>query len=173
MFLCHTSDDMKMITFLMLSILAFTGYSVAQPINMPDLFRVLNMPQANIDTLMKQRQYRLLQKETDSGSSLIYYTNLERNPNGASWVRSVSVRERTIGKLKGRMLTYRTYRKKEYLEILEWFLRNNYKTVKRDNYGEYIDTIYSDGAKNILVKQSKQKLPSGVMIWSYEFEIGM
>ena len=70
------------------------------------------------------------------------------------------------------MITYRTYRKKEYLELLEWMLRNNFKTIKRENFGEYIDTVYGDGNRSIMVKQAKQKLPSGVSVWSYEFELG-
>lgn len=159
-------------TFLLLFLTGLLGFANAQNISMPELLNALDLSSDKIDTLMKQKQYRLMQKETDSGTRLLYYTNLERNPKGASWVRSVSFREINIGELKSRLITYRTYRKKEYIEILEWFLKNNYKTIKRDNFGEYIDTVYSDGNREILVKQSKQKLPSGVAIWSYEFEFG-
>lgn len=162
---------MKM-AVLLISLLGFLKIASAQKITLPELFSVLDLPADKIDTFMKQKEYRLMQLESDSGAKLVYFTNLERNPNGTSWVRSLSYREIAIKEVRSRKVTYRTYRKKEYLELLEWLLQNSYKTIKRDDYSDYIDTVYSDGIKSILVKQSKQKLPSGVIIWSYEFEIG-
>ena len=157
---------------LLCSLLAMGKLAVAQNLTLPELFSVLDLSSDKIDTLMKRKEYRLMQKESDSGVNLIYYTNLERNPVGATWVRSLTCREISVNKGRGRMITYRTYRKKEYLELLEWMLRNNFKTIKRENFGEYIDTVYGDGKRSIMVKQAKQKLPSGVSVWSYEFELG-
>ena len=157
---------------LLFSLLGIMKMAGAQKISLPELFSVLDLPADKIDTLMKHKEYRLMQKESDSGAKLVYYTNLERNPNGATWVRSLSYQEIVTKEVQSRLVTYRTYRKKEYQELLEWLLRNNFKTVKQDNFGDYIDTVYFDGIVSIQVKQAKQKLPSGVPVWSYEFEVG-
>ncbi|MFM9911370.1 MAG: hypothetical protein ACKVOW_18670 [Chitinophagaceae bacterium] len=157
---------------LLFCLIGILNNAVAQKISLPELFSIAELSGDRIDTLLKQKEYRLMQKETDSGVNLFYYTSLERNPNGTTWVRSLSYKEIATKEIISRLVTYRTYRKKEYLELLEWLLRNNFKTIKRDNFGEYIDTNYSDGTKKILVKQSKQKLASGVAIWAYQFEFG-
>jgi len=139
---------------------------------MSDLIGILDLNADKRDTLMKHKEYRLLQKESDSGALQVYYSNLERNPEGPDWVRSVTYTEIVVNNTKSKLISYRTYRKKEYLEILEWLLNNNYKTLKKDNFGMAIHTIYDNGKRKILVKQIKQKLPSGVLVWSYEFELG-
>jgi len=144
----------------------------AQKLTMPELMSILDLTADKRDTLMKHKEYKLLQKESDSGAIQVYYSNLERNPEGPDWVRSVTYTEIVVKDTKSKLISYRTYRKKEYLEILEWLLNNNFKTLKKDNFGMAIHTIYDNGNRNILVKQIKQKLPSGVLVWSYEFELG-
>ncbi len=139
---------------------------------MPELMGILDLTADKRDTLMKHKEYKLLQKESDSGAIQVYYSNLERNPEGPDWVRSVTYTEIVVKNTKSKLISYRTYRKKEYLEILEWLLNNNYKTLKKDNFGMSVHTVYDNGIRNILVKQIKQKLPSGVLVWSYEFELG-
>ena len=162
---------MKRFLFL-LGLMLILKTVTAQKITVPELWKVLDLSTDKIDTLMKQKNYRLLQKETDTGAFQLYYSNLERNPEGPDWVRSVTYTEVTVKQTKSRLLVYRTYRKKEYQEIMEWLLNNNFKTIKRENFGISIHSIYDDGSRTILVKQIKQKLPSGANVWSYEFEMG-
>jgi hypothetical protein len=144
----------------------------AQKITMPELISALDLSEDKMDTLMKHKSYKLLQKESDSGAIQVYYSNLERNPEGPDWVRSVTYTVIVVKNTKSKLIAYRTYRKKEYQEILEWLLNNNFKTIKKDNFGSAIHTVYDDGKQNILVKQVKQKLSNGVLVWSYEFEFG-
>jgi len=144
----------------------------AQKITMPELISALDLTTDRMDTLMKHKNYKLLQKESDSGAIQVYYSNLERNPEGPDWVRSVTYTEIVVKNTKSKLISYRTYRKKEYQEILAWLLNNNFKTIKKDNFGLAIHTVYDNGNRNILAKQIKQKLPNGVLVWSYEFELG-
>ena len=146
--------------------------ATAQKLTIPELISVLDLTTDRMDTLMKHKNYKLLQKESDSGAIQIYYSNLERNPEGPDWVRSVTYTEIVVRNTKSKLISYRTYRKKEYQEILAWLLNNDYKTIKKDNFGMAIHTVYDNQKRNILVKQIKQKLPSGVLVWSYEFELG-
>ena len=144
----------------------------AQDISIPDLFDILEMPVNRLDSAMKAKNYRPVEQEADSLSRVFYYTNLDRTEKGADWVRSVTVKEIEIGKTVTRLLTYRTYRKKEYDDRLKWLLENGFKTIKNENMGMYIHTIYDDGQRRLMVKQAKQRLPSGTQVWSYEFEMG-
>lgn len=146
--------------------------SYAQQISLPELFSIVEGPEVKMDTLLKKRGYRLMQKESDSGASLLYYTNLERTEKGPSWVRSVTLKKVELPGMSSRLITYRTYRKKEYLDLLQWLLQNSFQTKKKESFGLYIRTIYEDGNRSVLVKQEKQRLPSGVQVWSYEFETG-
>lgn len=146
--------------------------SPAQQLSLPELFSIVEGPEIKMDTLLKKRGYRLMQQEADSGASLIYYTNLERTEKGPSWVRSITLKKVELPGMSSRLVVYRTYRKKEYLDLLQWLLQNNFKTKKNENFGLSIHTIYEDGSRSVLVKQVKQRLPSGVQVWSYEFETG-
>lgn len=156
-----------------LGILLIAVFTNAQKLTMPELYSLLDLSNDKIDTLMKQKKYRLLQKDIDSTSSQLYYNNLERNPEGPDWVRSVTCVDVVIKDIRSRLVTYRTYRKKEYEEILAWFLRNGFMTRNKEEFKNGDTHItYSDGSKSVLVKTEKQQLPSGVKVLSYEFEIG-
>lgn len=146
--------------------------SYAQQISLPELFSIVESSEIKMDTLLKKRGYRLMQKESDSGASLLYYTNLERTEKGPAWVRSITLKKVDLPGMSSRLITYRTYRKKEYLDLLQWLLQNNFQTKKKESFGLYIHTIYENGSWSVLVKQEKQRLPSGVQVWSYEFETG-
>jgi len=144
----------------------------AQEITIPELFEIVDMPPGRMDSLLRKKNYRAVEQEADSVSRVFYYTNLDRTEMGADWVRSVTLKEIKVERTVTRLLTYRTYRKKEYDERLKWLLENNFKTIKSENMGVYIHTIYDDGKRRLMVKQAKQRLPSGTQVWSYEFEMG-
>ncbi len=154
----------------MVLITGFVSISRAQALTMYDLFSLLEAKQYGIDTLMRSKGYRILEKENDTNSRLQYYTNLERTPTG-NWVRSVSITSIETDHLQGRIVLYRTYRKKEYADIAAWLLNNGFQTVGRVNYGDSQHATFSDGKRKLLVKQTRQKLPSGVPVMSYEVEL--
>jgi hypothetical protein len=157
---------------LLFSFCISTSLLAAQEISVPDMFALLDVPLTGIDTVMKQKGYKLMQQETDSVAHLRYYTNLQRTEKGPDWVRSLTYREISAGEIISRLVVYRTYRKKEYEDLLQWLLKNNFRTLKRDNMGVYIHTIYDDGRRRVLVKQSKQTLSGNTTVWAYELEIG-
>lgn len=157
----------------MLIFLAMGTATCAQGITLPDLYSMLDLPLDKIDTLMKQKKYNLLQREADSNSIQLYYNNLERNAEGPDWVRSVTCMEITLKNIRSRLVTYRTYRKKEYEELLAWLLRNGFKTSRRDEYKDgTVHVTYAEGGRSVLVKTTRQRMNSGVHVLSYEFEIG-
>ncbi|MBC7850652.1 MAG: hypothetical protein H7Y31_13000, partial [Chitinophagaceae bacterium] len=98
----------------------------AQPVSFPQLLGLLDMTNQQIDTMMKAREFRLLQKEVDSTSVLTYYSNVERDPKAVTWVRSITIHDIQLRSESSRLVTYRIYRKKEYVELLEWLLKNNF-----------------------------------------------
>lgn len=130
------------------------------------------MPAEKIDTLLKRKTFRLLEKEKEENLNLVYYTSLEKTPEGATWVRSITYIDATSKNAKGRLVTYRTYRKKEYQEMMAWLLKNNFHTAFRNEMENSTHTQYTDGKETILFKVTKQKLPSGTMVLSYEVEVG-
>lgn len=161
---------MKRILFLILAVTGVALTSSGQSLSMYDLFTLLNAKQYTVDTLMKSKGYRILEKENDSNTRLQYYTNLERTPTG-NWVRSVSITNIETDHIEGRIVLYRTYRKKEYADIAAWLLNNGFQTIGRVNYGDSQHATFSDGKRKLLVRQTRQKLPSGVPVMSYEIEL--
>jgi hypothetical protein len=87
----------------------------AQKITMPELISALDLTSEKMDTLMKHKSYKLLQKESDSGATQVYYSNLERNPEGPDWVRSVTYTEIVLKNAKRKMIS--PYVRKEYPNI--------------------------------------------------------
>lgn len=144
----------------------------AQSLTIPELKQISQMPAEKIDTLLKRKSFRLLEKEKEDNLNLVYYTSLEKTPEGATWVRSITYIDATSKNAKGRLITYRTYRKKEYQDMMAWLLNNNFHTKSRTEMKETTHTIYTDGNEEILFKVTKQKLPSGTMVLSYEVEVG-
>lgn len=161
---------MKRILLVSLAIIGSVVSSRAQPVSVNELFTLLDARQYTIDTLMKSKGYRILEKENDSNSRLQYYTNLERTPAG-NWVRSVSITNIETDHLQSRIVLYRTYRKKEYADIAAWLLYNGFQTTGRVNFGDSQQATFSDGKRKLVVKQTRQKLPSGVPVMSYEIEL--
>jgi hypothetical protein len=146
--------------------------SKAQQISFDQLQSMVTVPQREIDTIMKNANYKLLQKEEDSVSSLHYYSNLEKITNGPSWVRSVSVMDATLNGLSSRLIKYRTYSKEEYNVLLAAMLTNNYHTSSKFTMGNSHHVNYENGKNTVLVKVTNNPLTNGKVLPTYEFEIG-
>ena len=154
---------------------AFSLMAIAsngQEISFPELFSVLQMKPNEVDTLMKKKGYKLLQRETDSVSSLVYYSSLERNEEAPSWVRSFTLMDASVNNLSSRMILYRTYNKDEYRKLMEYLLLNNYKTSNTFDFKESKHTVYENGKTSIRVKIADNKLKNGRIVKSYEIEMG-
>src|SRR6476620_392388 len=156
---------------LCLMLFAFSRAS-AQQLSFHQLQAILSMKQDDIDTLMKKTNYRLLQKEEDSLSSLHYYSNLEKITDGPAWVRSISVMDASINGMSSRLIKYRTYSKDEYQQILAALLNNNYHTASKFAMGNSHHVNYENGKNSVLVKVTNNPLANGKVIPTYEFEIG-
>lgn len=146
--------------------------SHAQKLTIPDLTAILDMPTHAIDTLMKKKGYRLMQKEIDSTSSLYYYSNLERNEEAPTWVRSLSYMEVIRGDLKGKMVKYRTYNRSEFQELMSYLLSNGFKTKNTVDFKDSKHTTFTNQKRDVTVKITNNKMNNGKWIKSYEFELG-
>lgn len=144
----------------------------AQKVSFAEMNSMLDMEQFAVDTLMKKKGYRLMEKEVDSVSSLYYYSHLERNDDSPSWVRSLSYMEATRGQLHGIKLNYRTYNRNEYQELMSALLSNGYKTVKSFDLDKEKHTIFSNSTQTVTVKLKNNPMGNGKWIRSYEFELG-
>jgi hypothetical protein len=157
-------------SFLFLLLLSFQ--SKGQQLSFDQLQSMVSLPQNEIDTLLKKANYKLIQKEEDSVSSLHYYSNLEKITNGPSWVRSVSVMAATLNGMSSRLVKYRTYSKEEYNLILAALLKNNYHTSSKFTMGNAHHVNYENGVNTVLAKVTNNPLKNGKVLPTYEFEIG-
>ena len=145
----------------------------AQALDFPSLFKLLDTEPALIDTVMKSKHYNILQRDKDSTSLQYYYNNVERGGEGVpNWVRSVTYAQVSVNAISSRLITYRTYRKKEYQELMAWLLNNNFHTTKSYDFDKEKHTIFSDGSRNVLLKIGPKSLPNGTKVLAYELEIG-
>jgi hypothetical protein len=162
---------MKSVLLLFIALAAFQ-LVMAQKVTIPEIVNMLEMPATSVDTLMKKKGYRLMEKEADSASTMYYYSNLERNEDAPSWVRSLSYMEAVSGEFKGRMVNYRTYNRNEYQELMSFLLNSGFKTVKSFEIEKARHTIFSNGKQTITVKLKNNSMNNGKWIRSYEFEMG-
>jgi len=145
----------------------------AQALDFPTLFKLLDTDPALVDTVMKSKHYNVLQRDKDSTSFQYYYNNVERGGEGVpNWVRSITYAQVTVNTISSRLITYRTYRKKEYQELMAWLLNNNFHTTKTYGFDKEKHTIFSDGSRTILLKIGPKALPNGTKVLAYELEIG-
>ena len=121
---------------------------------------------------MKNKRFRLMQKEIDSTSALFYYSEMERNNESPTWVRSLTYMDARLKGMSGRLVTYRTYNKEEYKEILAWLLTNDFKTTNSFDFHVSSHKIYSNGQQSVRAKVITNKLKNGRILKSYEFELG-
>lgn len=162
---------MKVPALLLLAVF-FSAALHAQLLNYDQLNSVLSMKQYEIDTLMKKTNYKLLQKEEDSTSSLHYYSNLEKITDGPAWVRSISVMDASLNGMSSRLIKYRTYSKEEFQQFMAALLSHNFHTANKFVMGNAQHTVYEDGSRSILVKITNTPLTNGKVLPTYEFEIG-
>lgn len=147
--------------------------SVAQSLNIPELIGFLDMPLAQIDTVLQNKGYKLDKKEVDSSSGIYNYSNLQINSGaGLSLIRSVNFMDLKVGKIKGRLLTYRTFSEQDYHRILEYLLQAKWKSTHTFDFNEEKHTLYEKDGRTVRLKVIDQKLATGQQIKVYEVEIG-
>ena len=178
-FQLHLKPFLCKMKFLLKGLFVFAGclfISIslkAQALDFPSLFKLLDTEPALIDTVMKSKHYNILQRDKDSTSLQYYYNNVERGGEGVpNWVRSVTYAQVSVNTISSRLITYRTYRKKEYQELMAWLLNNNFHTTKTYDFDKEKHTIFSDGSRTVLLKIGPKALPNGTKVLAYELEIG-
>lgn len=145
---------------------------MAQELKVTELTAMVGMDHFSIDTLMKKKGYRLMQKDIDSVSEEYYYSHLERNEDSPTWVRGLSYIDVNLKDVKSRVLTYRTYNKDEYVKMMSALLSQGYKTKEFFDFKDSRHTIFDDGKLPVRVKVTNNKLANGRLLRSYEFELG-
>lgn len=160
----------RIIPFLFCMAIAF-GAS-AQPIGYAKLQSILSMEEFQIDTLMKKNEYKLLQRDGDSTSSMHYYSNLQKITDGPAWVRSITVMDARINGLSSRLVRYRTYSKEEYQELLAGLLADHFRTAHKFQMGNATHFLYENEDRRVTVKLINTPLNNGKVLPTYEFEFG-
>jgi hypothetical protein len=159
-------------TILMTSCLVAAQQAKAQEIAVPELMSMVNMEHFSVDTLMKKKGYRLMQKDIDSVSEEYYYSHLERNDQSPTWVRGLSYIDVNLKEVKSRVLTYRTYNREEYQKMMSSMLSLGYQTRDVFDFKDSKHTVFDNGKQPIRVKVTNNKMTDGRHIRSYEFELG-
>ncbi len=144
----------------------------AQEVGVSELLNMVKMEHFSIDTIMKKKGYRLMQKDIDSVSQEYYYSHLERNDQGPSWVRALSYIDVDTENLSSRVLTYRTYNRVEYQRLMAAMLSLHYKTKEVFDFKDSRQTVFDNGQQPIRVKVNNNRMADGRWIKSYEFELG-
>ena len=160
----------KIVISLLLIIMSVSGFS--QPVGVPQLIDMLSWTPKRIDTTLKKDGYVLMQKDVDSASSLFQYSWFDKQDDGKAVVRSFIFMDVKVRKLASRLITYRTYNKKEYQEIAAWLLANNYQATAQYDFKEAQHTLYSNGTQTIRVKVITTALKGGNKYVAYELELG-
>jgi hypothetical protein len=153
-------------------IVILPAWLIAQEVNMTELIAMVKMDHFGIDTLMKKKGYRMMQKDIDSVSEEYYYSHLERNDQSPTWVRALSYIDVNLKEVKSRVLTYRTYNRDEYQKMMSAMLGKGYKTKDVFEFKDSKHTVFDDGKQPVRVKVTNNKMENGRWIFSYEFELG-
>lgn len=159
----------RLLSFL---IILFPLFASAQEVRVAELINMVGMEHFSIDTLLKKKGYRLMQKDIDSVSQQYYYSHLERNDQGPSWVRALSYIDVNTENLASRVLTYRTYNRVEYQQLMSEMLSLGYKTKDVFDFKDSRHTVFENGQQPIRVKVNNNMMADGRRIRSYEFELG-
>jgi hypothetical protein len=157
---------------LLILIIMLPAWVIAQEVNMTELISLVRMDHFGIDTLMKKKGYRLMQKDVDSVSEEYYYSHLERNEQSPTWVRALSYIDVNLKNIKSRVLTYRTYNRNEYQKMMSAMLSKGYTTKDVFEFKDSKHTVFDDGKQPVRVKVTNNKMENGRWIKSYEFELG-
>lgn len=137
----------------------------------PDLIRMLDWTEKQIDTTLKKKGYLLMQKDVDSTSGLFQYSHLSRETDAPTTVRSLSFMDATVRDIKGRMISYRTYDKDEFRDISSYLLANNYHKTNEFDFDEAKHSIYSNGSQEIRLKVITTVKDKRRFV-AYELELG-
>jgi hypothetical protein len=160
---------MKLIPIFLLFFFAYPGYAQKLSLDEINSFRPLTIRQ--IDSLLRNKGFSLLQNESDTSLTSFYYNSREKDKDDLVWIRSFSLVMASHKGMQARLLTYRTYNQNEYRDYLKWLAENNYKTTDRYNFEDAKHTLYIKENDPVRVIQKKQILPNGREIISYEFEL--
>ncbi|RYY21427.1 MAG: hypothetical protein EOO04_18245 [Chitinophagaceae bacterium] len=147
-------------------------FAGAQEVSVSELINMVKQEHFSIDTLLKKKGYRLMQKDIDSVSQQYYYSHLERNEQGPSWVRALSYIDVNTKNITSRVLTYRTYNRIEYQQIMAAMLNLGYKTKDVFDFKDSRHTVFENDQQPIRVKVNNNRMADGRWIKSYEFELG-
>ena len=148
------------------------SFAKAQQLDIPFLQSLLDKESFVVDTLMKSKGYVLMEKEQDSTMISLYYNHVERNSEGPSWVRSLTLMDASVGELHSRLVKYRTYNKEEYLKMNAYLLTNNFKTKNKFSFTNEEHVVLTNGKQDIKIKTIQNKLRDGRLLKIYEFELG-
>lgn len=143
----------------------------APRVTVPDLIRMLDWTEKQIDTTLKKKGYLLMQKDVDSTSSLFQYSHLSRETDAPTTVRSLSFMDATVRDIKGRLISYRTYDKDEFRDISSYLLANNYHKTNEFDFDEAKHSIYSNGSQEIRLKVITTVKDKRRFV-AYELELG-
>jgi hypothetical protein len=163
----------KIIVSCCLIIIVFNA--MAQRVEMKNLVAMLDWPFKRIDTTLKKTGYLLMRKDIDSTTSFYEYSEVDRDENTEEKpvnVRSLAYMDVSVRNLESRLITYRTYDKDEYRDMLSYLLSNNYHSTNKFDFKEAKHVIYSNGSREIRVKEITTTLKSGRKFIAYEFELG-
>lgn len=143
----------------------------APRITVPELVKMLDWTQKQVDTTLKKKGYLLMEKDVDSTSSLFQYSHLSRETDAPTTVRSLALMDATVRDIKGRMISYRTYDKEEFSEISSYLLANNYRKTNEFAFEEAKHSIYNNGSQEIRIKVITTVKDKRRFV-AYELELG-
>jgi len=146
--------------------------NIDQKLDVDQLFEMLDWNGRAIDTTMKKKGYLLMQKDIDSTSSMFQYSVTDHKEDGPTTIRSFVYMDATVGEMKGRMITYRTYDKQEFSDISGYLLSHNYQRTNQFEMGDAKHSVYTNGTQTIRVKVTTTQLKTKQTFTSYELELG-
>lgn len=147
----------------------------AQKVEVKNLLSMLEWPAKRIDTTLKKSGYLLMRKDADSTSTLFEYSDVDRDEKQDEKpvnVRSLVYMDVSVKDTKSRLITYRTYDKDEYRDMLSYLLSNNYHATAKYDFKEQKHVVYSNGSQEIRVKEITTRLKNGKTFIAYEMELG-
>ena len=142
--------------------------SFSQKLDINSLEKLLNASVRAADTLLKNSNFSLADKETAKGYSNYYYTSYERQDLTKHLLRSVSFMDIYDGADTSRLVLYRTYYEEEQEELRKQLLTNGYELFS--NTGN--NFIYKKGDYTITNKITLKTAKGSKPVTAYEFELG-
>lgn len=161
----------KWLIVILLLIATFSTF--AQKLTIPQLVDMLDWTSKRIDTTLKKKDYMLMHKDIDTGNMMYQYSMIDKEQNKEiTTIRTLTYMDVAVGKIKSRLITYRTYDKDEYSDFASYLLSHNYSSTGKFDFGEEKHTLYSNGQQTIRLKVITTKLKDGRVFTAYELELG-